>query len=273
MCLGTGCDGMAQKLLIGVIGLALCASTALAKPPRGKHLPLDGAKLVTHLRKAVKAKNAKEVERTIRVMVYLGKRTKKVVKAELAKDNNPILPHLLEALSRMAPRMRMLARPLLKAKNPQIRKLAAMAIDGANTSLLVAALQKESDEDVQFALITSIAGAEDAAATAVLVNKLNSKKATIRAQSLHGLMLRKDPRALPEVHGALRDPSAEVRNAAIEALTALAHPSSVAPLLDLATLEDDRDNLEAIWLALREITGQDFGKDLKAWKRWLRSGA
>lgn len=252
-----------------LVALTFLASTALSEPPAPVPLPLDAAVLVKKLEGAVAAQNGAEVERITRVLVVLGPRAKKVLAREVARKDSPILPQVLGAIGRMAPELRVIARPLLGSNDARVRAMAVEAIDGADTRLLAGALARESDPAVRLSIVSSMGNGDDAQATAALCESLASPDAKMRVKALEGLLVRHDKRALPEVHGALRDPSAAVRRAAVRVVASLHHRSSVGPLIGLASLETSKKTLDLLFSALEDITGQHFGKDLDAWKRWL----
>lgn len=263
---------MSRATVVFAVALALLVTaTALAKPP--VFLPLKPNVLVAELDKAVAAGDRARAEQVIRVLVVLGKRARPALTAALAVEGSRTRPALLEAVSRMAPEMRLLAKPLLRHKSPETRALAALALDGADKNILLVALAREKNEIVQFSLIDSLASCDDPDVTEVLCDTLaNSPNPKLRSRSLRGLKLRRDKRALPDVHAALRDRDARVRMAGIQTVASIGDRHSVRVLLDLVRIETAAGNTRAIWQALEEMTGQDkLARDPDAWLRWLES--
>jgi len=254
--------------------VALCLtfiSASASAETRDKPLPLKASSLLKHLDRAIAAGDEPRIERVLRVLVVLGPRAKRSLKRELRRDSAR-LPHLLDALGRMAPEMRLMARPLLSHKSAQVRARAAAAIDGADARVLLAALERETDRDAQYAMIDSLAVAEEKTVTQFLAGQLDSPDPKRRIKGLQGLALRGDRSALADVYAALRDPQPLVRHAGIEAVAALGDNDAVRILLDLVSIETDERNTAAIWRAVRGMTGQDLGEDPKDWLNWLDSG-
>ena len=251
--------------------LLFLASSTVAEPPPQAPLPLDATVLVQKLEAAVKAQNGAEIERVTRVLVVLGPRAKKVLAKEVARKDSPILPQVLGALGRMAPEMRVMAKPLLASPDARVRAMAVDAIDGADPGVLPGALSHETDPAIRMAIVSSLGNGDDASSTSALCQMLSSNDSKMRVKALEGLLVRHDKRSLSEVHGALRDPSTAVRRAAVRVVASLHDKSSVGPLIGLASLETSKKTLDTVFAALEDITGQRFGHDLGAWKKWLAS--
>ncbi len=90
---------------------------------------------------------------------------------------------------------------------------------------------------------------------------------TVRLFALEGMAERKSKELVPLAITALREPGWPHRQAAINALRALADIRSVGPLVAAMTIEDGR-LVDAYGTALAEITGETLGPNPLAWKQW-----
>ncbi|MFT5434994.1 MAG: HEAT repeat protein [Myxococcota bacterium] len=258
------------------VSLVVCALTMLLLLPAfaaaETALPLKANALIKKLDKAISADDSALVERIVRVLVVLGPRAHKSLKRALKRSDSARLTVLLDAVGRMAPKMRLLARPYLGHADAVIRVRAAAAIDGADARVLMAALASEHNKLAQYAIVRSIASSEEAMVDQFLAGQLQSPDAERRISGIQGLKARGSTGALADLYAALRDPQPLVRHAGIEAVAALGDVGAVRALLDLVSIEDDSRNVAAIWQAVKQMTGQQLPQEPDAWFRWLDSG-
>ena len=101
-----------------------------------------------------------------------------------------------------------------------------------------------------------------------LVNTLNDDSWQIRWQAVTELGDLKDPRAIEPLAKALReDENSYVRATAAWALGEIKDSRAIEPLI--AALSDESHGVKKnAALALKTITGEDFGKDPKLWQQW-----
>jgi hypothetical protein len=254
-------------MLVSLLTIALFAAPPVGPSP----IVLKPAKVMKHLTRAVKAQDTVQIERAVRALVVLGEKSRARVRREIRRHRSPVFAHVLEALSQMNPKMRLLAAPLLRTRDPAVRIRGAMALNGSNLSLLKKAYEKERDLDVKVALLRSITESDGENTVDTLVAAFSASESRLRIQALAGLLVRRERSVLSAVHALLRDSDPEVRTSAIRFSSILGNRSSVAALVTRAHAEDDKDLLAAIWSALESLTGESFGNDLKAWQRWLNT--
>jgi HEAT repeat protein len=76
-----------------------------------------------------------------------------------------------------------------------------------------------------------------------------------------------DTRAIEPLIAALKDEDEDVREGAVESLGEIRDARAVVPLI-AALKDNDEDVQYAAAKVLKEITGEDFGKDYEAWSKW-----
>jgi HEAT repeat protein len=100
-----------------------------------------------------------------------------------------------------------------------------------------------------------------------LIADLKDPSWQIRWYSAEALGEAKDPRAVEPLIAALKDKNVYVQVMAAWALGKIKDPRAVEPLI--AALGDEiKDVWKEAALALKEITGKDFGKDPTRWQEW-----
>lgn len=118
------------------------------------------------------------------------------------------------------------------------------------------------------ALLQSVPGVQEGKKLVpLLVNALKDQSPTVRTLSLEGLKLHKDPSAIGPIAGCLKDPTWQVRAAAAQACALYGARESIEPLIDALAKEEGRlrDDLS---LALKKLTGMDFGFRAETWRKW-----
>lgn len=252
----------------------ICTLTALpAHANKRSHLPMNANKLLHMLDEATASNDAPKVERILRTLVVLGHHGKQAISKRLRKAPTSSTKHILVALSRMGPDMRILAKPLLENKHNDIRAFAAIAMAGAKHEHLMRLYELEKDAVVKEALITSLAQSEAEEVTEFLIAQLQSSETKIRVNCINGLALRQAPAITTEMYAVIRDPEPAVRHAGIVALGTMGSSHTLKVLIDLARIESEKSNIEAIFDALRLLTGQHFGNTVEEWERWINAGS
>jgi HEAT repeat protein len=100
-----------------------------------------------------------------------------------------------------------------------------------------------------------------------LVKDLQNESWQIRWDAAAALGEIKDPRAIDPLSKALQDENSYVRMTAARSLGMIEDKRVIAPLIQ--ALKDDSHGVKKnAALSLKIRTGQDFGKDYEAWRRW-----
>ena len=112
---------------------------------------------------------------------------------------------------------------------------------------------------------------------------LRDRKFEKRWDVVRWLSTLKDERAVKDLGIVLNsDPGDSMRLNAIWALRSIASPSAIGPMIDalgadFTNVRWTKSNMtpqkfrKEIAESLKEVTGQDFGQDRKAWKKWFAS--
>jgi len=99
------------------------------------------------------------------------------------------------------------------------------------------------------------------------VEDLQNESWQIRWDAAAALGETKDPRGIDPLITALKDENSYVRMTAARSLGMINDPRVIAPLIQALRDESHGVQKNAL-LSLKERTGQDFGKDYEAWRRW-----
>ncbi len=100
-----------------------------------------------------------------------------------------------------------------------------------------------------------------------LIKDLQNESWQIRWDAAAALGEIKDPRAIDALSKALQDENSYVRMTAARSLGVIEDRRVIAPLIQALKDESHGVKKNAI-LSLKIRTGQDFGKDYEAWRRW-----
>ncbi|MDI6732812.1 MAG: HEAT repeat domain-containing protein [Planctomycetota bacterium] len=108
-------------------------------------------------------------------------------------------------------------------------------------------------------------------AVPVLINALNNSNVFVRQEAVWALGEIKDNSAVDVLIRLLeKDTNMEVRRRCADALKKINDPKSIDGLIE--QLDDVNPSVAYASLsALREITKQDFGNDIKLWEKWKES--
>ena len=99
------------------------------------------------------------------------------------------------------------------------------------------------------------------------IEKLQDESWQTRWNAAAALGEIKDPRAIDPLSKALQDENSYVRMTAARSLGMIEDPGVIGPLIQ--ALSDDSHGVKKnAVLSLKIRTGQDFGKDYEAWRKW-----
>jgi HEAT repeat protein len=135
------------------------------------------------------------------------------------------------------------------------------------TDQLARQIQIEPDPIVRKAVISAIAEFQTPMAQQVLEAGLADEDKAVRVACCQALGRRADSASVEKLSGALRgDNDIDVRLAAAEALGKIKTPQAIQALVPAL---DDRDPaLQYVGVeSMKEITGQDYGPDVQAWRQ------
>jgi len=100
-----------------------------------------------------------------------------------------------------------------------------------------------------------------------IIKDLQNDSWQIRWDAAAALGEAKDPRGIDPLITALKDENSYVRMTAARSLGMISDPRVIDPLIQ--ALKDESHGVQKnALLSLKERTGQDFGKDYEAWRRW-----
>jgi HEAT repeat protein len=130
-------------------------------------------------------------------------------------------------------------------------------------------LRRWEDErlDRRLQEIGELENAGDAEAVARLTRLLRDRDPGVRGVAGRALAAIKNPRALEAFIAALKDNDPSVRAIAASALGWIKDARAVEPLIG-ALKDNDADVRFHAALALRDMTGMDFGLDQEQWQKW-----
>jgi len=128
---------------------------------------------------------------------------------------------------------------------------------------------RKGKDRVRLLVLNALAEQDSKDVADLLLEVAQGKDAPAAAQAALALAKQKRPEAVPVLVKLLRDKDWQVRRAAAIALRAYHPDEAVEPLADALASSKGRDRNE-ILAALLEITGQKFGNDPAAWKKFAR---
>jgi len=164
--------------------------------------------------------------------------------------------------------------PLLGMLNdnaPDVRRDAVRALDVLDDPRIPVAVQdllKDDDEEVSIAAVTLLDNKLDPATANALREALEDKSASVRmiaARALGGL---KDAESVDKLVWLItEDPSQSVRMDCAIALGKIGDVKALPGLIE-AVNDDYKDVQVRAASSLKDITGQDFGRNYEEWKNW-----
>jgi len=166
------------------------------------------------------------------------------------------------------------------SSSQRIAEIRTLATGAAGTpddaerisSELARRIQSERDAIVRAEIIRSIAAYPTTTATAVLKGGLQDSNTEVRIASCQALGKRQSPESVAALSGALSsDTDIDVRLAAARALGRSGDPAAVAALG--VALEDSDPAMQICAVeSLREVTHENFGNDVNAWRQYVQRG-
>ena len=168
---------------------------------------------------------------------------------------------------------------MLKDVDPTARSSAARALGqfgpaakGAVPDLI--ALVNDADYGVSSAAIAALGEIGDAQAMPVLIQLLNEGNEPTRAAAAEaiGKMGPAAAAAVPDLAKAINDKDYNVSWNALSALDGIGPDAKEAVPALIARLESGEKSLDYMVVnALESITGQEYGEDAAAWRRWYEA--
>ena len=135
---------------------------------------------------------------------------------------------------------------------------------------LASAIRNEGDPLIRAELIRTLGAYPTPTADAVLRAALGDPDTDVRVAACGAWSRRGSSEAIQLLGDTLRgDTDTDVRLAAARALGQTGDQSAVAPLGDALADKDPAIQYRAV-LALREVTGKDFGNDVTRWQQYAR---
>lgn len=117
-------------------------------------------------------------------------------------------------------------------------------------------------------LSTDVAGQADSSDEVdQIINNLQNDSWQVRWDAAAALGETKDPRGIGPLSTALNDENSYVRMTAARSLGMIDDPRVIEPLIQALGDKSQGVQKNAL-LALKERTGQDFGKDPAVWQKW-----
>jgi len=162
------------------------------------------------------------------------------------------------------------------ARLAQLRQLRDEAADKSAeqqeriSAQLTEWIKGEDDPIVRAQIVRTLGHYPTMLSADVLTAALRDKRKEVRVAACEAWAQRKGPAAVAHLSRALaKDDNPDVRHAATRGLGTLGDPAAVAPLA--AALEDRDPALQYLAAeSLKEVSGQDFGSDFRAWQQWAR---
>ncbi|MFT5433875.1 MAG: HEAT repeat protein [Myxococcota bacterium] len=159
---------------------------------------------------------------------------------------------------------------LMANQNASVKRAASVALGRLGASSAVPLLVGQlGNPDVNKAAVKALGLLGTADAIEALATALTKKSFTKegRLLALWTLGEKKATAAVNGIGRLLTDKDAEVARAAVEALGSIKSTDAVTKLVPLLEHENKEVARSTLW-ALREITGEKYGADKDAWRRW-----
>ncbi len=163
--------------------------------------------------------------------------------------------------------------PSITSPNPDSRreaidKMARSKTAASNLNLFTELLQKDPDAMVRAQCAQYLGKYQHKEAVPALIKATEDKDVFLRQEAVWALGEMKDNTAVPKLLDLLEhDSNAEVRHHSAQALEKIGDPKAVDGLIQ--QLDDINQSVAYASLqALKIITKQDFGRDIKQWEKW-----
>jgi HEAT repeat protein len=132
----------------------------------------------------------------------------------------------------------------------------------------IVGILRTGDDDLRRAAITALANMKGPATTDALIEALGDRVPALRVIAADALGELKAEKAVGPLVGQLGSASDwSQQKAAVDALAKIRSRESVEPLLERFE-KAEGVLVEALYKALKEVTGQDYSDDPKFWRRW-----
>lgn len=159
----------------------------------------------------------------------------------------------------------------LQDKAAPVRGAVAAALGEFKENIIAPPLIErliDKDGSVRAAAVASLGKLKTKETLPPLLSALQDKSPRVRAAAAIALGKLKNKQALEPLIAALKDKDQRVRRVAATALGDLKASRAVPPLI--AALQDPKDSelVNNAALALKKITGADFGSELDKWQEW-----
>ncbi|MFH0887834.1 MAG: HEAT repeat domain-containing protein [Planctomycetota bacterium] len=163
--------------------------------------------------------------------------------------------------------------PSITSPNPDSRreavdKMARSRTTDSNLILFTELLQKDPDAMVRAQCAQYLGKYQHKEAVPALIKATEDKDVFLRQEAVWALGEMKDTTAVPKLLDLLEhDSNAEIRRRSAQALEKIGDPKTVDELIQ--QLDDINQSVAYASLqALKTITKQDFGRDIKQWEKW-----
>jgi HEAT repeat protein len=176
-------------------------------------------------------------------------------------DNKAVMPSDVMSPADQVEGLRKMAKAAAK-KSPEQQE--------ESSKLLAAAIQKESDPIIRAEMVHTLGFFVSATATAVIRAALKDPDADVRVAACDALARRKGPVAVAGLTETLKsDLDKDVRLAAARALGETKDPAA-REALGVALDDPDPAMQYRAVMSLRQVTGQNFGNDVARWRAYVK---
>ncbi|MFH1231646.1 MAG: HEAT repeat domain-containing protein, partial [Planctomycetota bacterium] len=163
--------------------------------------------------------------------------------------------------------------PSINSPNPDSRrkavdKMACLKTASSNLSLFTELLQKDPDAMVRAQCAQYLGKYHYTQAVPALIKATEDNDVFLRQEAVWALGEMRDNTAVPKLLDLLEhDNNIEVRHHCAQALEKIGDPKAINGLIQ--QLDDINQSVAYASLqALKTITKQDFGRDIKQWEKW-----
>jgi HEAT repeat protein len=133
-------------------------------------------------------------------------------------------------------------------------------------------IQREKDPLIRQQIIRTLASYPTPMSGAVLEAALGDEHADVRIAACHAWGQRKGDEAVKQLTRVISsDTNIDVRLAATRALGETRESAAIAPLAEALVDADPAMQYRAVE-SLKNVTGEDYGNDVNAWRQYAQSG-